>query len=255
MKVLVVLFLGYAGFVVYLYFFQRSMIYFPQPKHLSHTPEMILQRPDALIQVTIREYGGPDAIIYFGGNAEDVSFNLPDFTENFPHHALYLMHYRNYGSSEGKPSEKAIMEDAFALFDEVAKKHKNIVVVGRSLGTGVAVRLASQRPASRVVLITPYDSIERIAMQALPYIPVKWLLKDKYESFRYAKDISVPTLIFMASKDEVIPAKNTERLYHSFRKGVATLTVIPQTGHNTISYTQDYQKAFVAFLNAPHPRQ
>jgi pimeloyl-ACP methyl ester carboxylesterase len=198
----------------------------------------------------VREHEGPNALLYFGGNAEDVSVNLPDFAERFPNHALYLMHYRGYGGSEGKPSETAIMEDAFALFDEVAQKHAQITVAGRSLGTGVAVRLAAKRPVSRVALVTPYDSIEYVAKRAFPYVPVRWLLKDKYESWRYAPQISAPTLILMADADEVIPAESTERLHALFREGVARLLVIPDTRHNSIAYSDTYQDALTAFVNA-----
>jgi len=213
-------------------------------------PVMILQRPDANIRVSVREHDGPDALIYFGGNAEDVSMNLPNFVERFPNHALYLMHYRGYGGSEGEPSEAAIMEDAFALFDVVAKRHSRIAAAGRSLGTGVAVHLAAERPVSRLVLITPYDSMTYVAESALPYVPVKWLIKDKYESWQYAPAISVPTLILMAENDEVIPAESTQRLYRLFKEGVATLLVIPETRHNSIAYSNIYWHALTAFLNA-----
>ena len=245
-----IVFLIYTGFCAYLYLYQRSLLYFGQPRRLENAPLMVLQRPGAKVMVTMLENDRPDALIYFGGNAEDVSMNLPDFAERFPNHALYLMHYRGYGGSEGKPSEQAIMDDAFALYDEVAKRHGRIVVAGRSLGTGVAVHLAAKRPASRVLLITPYDSIEYVAGRAFPYVPVRWLLKDKYESWRYAPEVSAPTLILMAEHDEVIPAESTERLYALFPEGIATLQVIPDSRHNSISASENYQRALTAFVNS-----
>ena len=74
-------------------------------------------------------------------------------------------------------------------------------MAGRSLGSGVAVRLASQRPASRLILITPYDSLQDLATAQFPFVPVKWLLRDKFESWRYAARITVPTLIVAAEHD------------------------------------------------------
>ena len=130
-----------------LFVFQRSLIYFPQPGAVDSLDSRLkLSMPDADIWVTTRERVGPRALIYFGGNAEDVSRNLPEFAQAFPEYALYLLNYRGFAGSGGSPSEEAIAEDALALFDQVYASHAQIAVVGRSLGSGVAVRLASQRP-------------------------------------------------------------------------------------------------------------
>jgi hypothetical protein len=114
------------------------------------------------------------------------------------------------------------------------------VLVGRSLGSGVAVRLASQRPAARLVLITPYDSIEALARQQFPYVPVSWLLRDKFESWKYARQIEVPTLLILAARDEVIPRASSDALYGRFQPGVARLAVIPAAGHNDLSQRPQY---------------
>lgn len=127
---------------------------------------------DAELVVSIRPHDGPKALIYFGGNAEDVSLSLPLFSKAFPEYAIYLLHYRGYGGSSGTPSETALRDDAHALFDKVYTEHPSTVVIGSSLGTGVAVHLASQRPASRLILIMSYDSIQDIAAFRFPYIPV-----------------------------------------------------------------------------------
>ena len=254
MTILLIALLLYAGFVSYLYFFQRSFIYMTHSEPIDYASVMLLERPDAKIRISARELDTDRAILYFGGNAENVAYNLPDFKNRFPNHAIYLMHYRGYGGSEGKPSEKAIIEDAFALYDLVAKKHKNIAVVGRSLGTGVAVRLAAEREVSHVVLITPYDSILYIAQRAFPYVPVGWLLKDTYESWRHAPAITAPTLIIMAENDEVIPAVSTRRLYGFFKEGVARLLVIPGTRHNSVSFDMTFEHAFATFFDTPKPK-
>jgi pimeloyl-ACP methyl ester carboxylesterase len=239
----------YLGACAVLYALQRSLIYYPQPRSVG-TPATILKLPvaDADVLVSVRPHDGPEALLYFGGNAEDVSWNLPTFSRAFPDHAIYLLHYRGYGGSSGKPSEEAIQRDAIALFDKVQTDHPRIAVVGRSLGSGVAVRLASQRPASRLILITPYNSFEEIAASQFPHMPVKWLLRDKFESWRYASRITVPTRLIAAENDEVIPRASTERLYTHFAKGVATLQVIPGVGHNTISASPQYLEAIRAGL-------
>ena len=235
----------YLALCVALFIFQRSLIYFPQPRALSPGTSMFTLPVDgAELVVTTRPLQGSTtvkgALIYFGGNAEDVSHSLPGLASAFPDHALYLLHYRGYGGSTGTPSEAALVADALALFDQVYAEHKHIMVLGRSLGRGVAVQLASQRPVARLVLVTPYDSIAEIAARQFPVFPVRWLLRDKFESSKFAPQITVPTLIIAAEHDEVIPRASTDALFNSFRAGVAVFKVVARAGHNTISDSPEY---------------
>jgi pimeloyl-ACP methyl ester carboxylesterase len=218
-----------------LYFFQRSLIYYPHPPAGDATSRTTLRSGDVDLVITIRERAGPGAVVYFGGNAEDVSGSLPELARAFPDRALYLMNYRGYGGSAGAPAEAALQADGLALFDMARRSHEDIVVVGRSLGSGIAVRLAAQRPVSRLVLVTPYDSLQGLAAAQFPLFPVRWLLQDKFESGRHAPAVTAPTTIVQAEHDEVIPGASTQALAKRFRPGVATLTVVPGTGHNTVS--------------------
>ncbi|WP_085707744.1 alpha/beta hydrolase [Pseudomonas sp. B35(2017)] len=233
-----------------LFVFQRALIYFPQPAAVdSPDTRLTLSTPDADIRVSVREHPGPKALIYFGGNAEDVSLSLSALARAFPGQAVYLLHYRGYGGSGGSPSEEAIARDALALFDRVYASHPQIALIGRSLGSGVAVRLASQRPVQRLILVTPYNNLEELAARQYPWAPVKWLLKDRFESGRYAAHIQVPTLLLAASDDEVIPRASTERLLRSFPEGVATLRVIAPAGHNSIAERPEYLEWMGEALN------
>lgn len=233
--------IAYLGLCAAVFVFQRSLIYFPQPRALVDKVLTIsLPTTEAGVLVLMRPHDGPNALIYFGGNAEDTSLSLADFSTAFPNYAIYLLHYRGYGGSSGKPSEQALFEDGLALFDKVLVEHQRIVIIGRSLGTGVAVRVASLRAASRLVLVTPYDSLQDLAERMFPYIPVKWLLRDKYESWRYAPQVTAPTLILAAEHDEVIPRSSTELLHTRFRKGLASLKVVAGTSHNTLSENSQY---------------
>jgi pimeloyl-ACP methyl ester carboxylesterase len=234
----------YLALCAALFVFQRALIYYPQPAAVGSSATLLtLPVDDEQIQVSTRPHNGPKALIYFGGNAEDVSRSLPMYARAFPEHALYLMHYRGYGGSSGSPSEEAIARDAMALFDKVYADHRQITLVGRSLGSGVAVRLASVRPATKLLLITPYNSLEELAVRQFRWLPVRWLLKDKFESWRYAEHIAVPTRLIAAERDEVIPASSTRQLYGHFSAGVATLQIIEGTGHNSISDSPEYLKA------------
>jgi len=137
-----------------------------------------------------------------------------------------------------------------ALFDRVRLEHSDIAVVGRSLGSGVAIRLAGNRPVSALVLVTPYDSIQELAARQFPYFPIRWLLTDKFESWRYAPAIRVPTLLLAATNDQIIPRSSTEKLYGAFSHGVASLKFIPEADHNNISNSALYLQEISAALAA-----
>jgi hypothetical protein len=233
--------LGYLGICAILFTFQRSLIYFPQPRSTASSTT-ILTLPSAAEQVLVsaRLRDGPKALIYFGGNSEDVSANMSTFSAEFPDHAIYLMHYRGYGGSSGTPSEEALITDGLALFDEANSRHQEVLVIGRSLGSGIAVHVASLRPAARLVLVTPFDSLQEIAASQFPFFPVRWLIWDKYESWRYAPAVKAPTLIIAAENDEVIPRASSELLHSRFANGISSLKVLPATNHNSITSSPAY---------------
>lgn len=236
------------GIVVYvlvcvaLFFSQRSLIYYPQPRSNQTASTLLtLQTGTGAVHVSVRLTEGPKAVIYFGGNAEDVSVDIPDLIETFPGDAIYALHYPGYGGSSGSPTEREILIDALALYDQVRVQHANIIVIGRSLGSGVAVHVASVRPVVGLVLVTPFDSLGDVAAANYPFLPVRWLLRDKFESGQYAPKVVAPTRIIVAGGDEVVPRASTERLRTRFKSGVvAAYTVIPGVGHNTISDSPAY---------------
>jgi len=240
---MIALILAYAVLCGALFVFQRSLIYSPQPGSAdSGVVKMTLETSGERLQVSIRPHEGRRALTYFGGNAEDVSLNMPDFAGAFPDEAIYLLNYRGYGGSTGSPSERALLLDGLALFDRVHADHPDVEVIGRSLGSGVAVYVASQRPVERLVLVTPYDSLAGIAAAQYPFVPVNWLLRDKFESGKYAPQVSAPTTIVAAENDEVIPRTSTEALRSRFREGLVSYHIVPGVGHNTISGSAEYMR-------------
>jgi len=220
---------------------QRAFIYFPQPKSAGDgSPTLTLNIDGERVLVSSRPKTGPDAVIYFGGNAEDVSRSLPALADAFPERSLYALNYRGYGGSSGKPSEAGLIADALALFDRVHVDHPHITLIGRSLGSGVAIHIASERPAERLVLVTPYDSLLTIAAGQFGFLPLRWLMLDKFDSWRYAPKITIPTQLIAAQNDEVIPLASTQSLYSHLTPSLANLTVIPGVGHNNISESPEY---------------
>lgn len=239
-----------AGIALYLaaclglFLVQRSLIYFPPQQAAVAAPvTSTLAVPGAVLKVSERPLAGRKAVIYLGGNAEDVSGSLPQLAGAFPGHALYLPHYRGYAGSTGKPTEAALVADALLLFDRVAATHPEVVLIGRSLGSGVAVQVASRRPVAALVLVTPFDNLQDLAAQQFPWMPVRWLLRDKYESGRYAPQVKAPTFIVAAADDEIVPLASTQLLLSRFAPGVASMQVLPAAGHNSISAHPAYVAA------------
>lgn len=225
----------YVAVCTLVFFRQRSMIYYPQAFEGGTVLALI---GGARVGVTLHEQPGPSAVIYFGGNAEAVGYSLPELQAAFPGQSLYLMHYRGYGATPGEPTEDGLFADAQALYEHVRAGHPQITLVGRSLGSGIATRLASVKPVDRLVLVTPYDSMAGAASHHFPWLPVRLLLRDRYDSASYAARVNAPTTIFAAERDEVIPRASSAALYRSFRPGLATFHVVPGVGHNDISLRQ-----------------
>lgn len=235
----------YAVLCLVFFVFQRSFIYMPTPATPTHEAAAVLDVPGARLRLSTRELDGPKALVYFGGNAEDVASTLPALAAAFPDRAIYALHYRGYSGSMGHPAEAAMRNDARALFHMVYARHPDVMAVGRSLGSSLAIQLAAEGPISRLVLIAPFESILAIASRVAPFLPMRLLLRDPWQSWRYAPRVTCPTLILAASHDEIVPMHDTRKLFEAFRPDVATLRVIDGTDHNSVSGPEEFWKALV----------
>lgn len=244
---------AYVAVCALLFLLQRSFIYHPTPASANASAQtMSFQRESADLVVSIHPDARSSAVLYFGGNGEDVSQSLPLLVDAFPDTAVYALHYRGYSGSTGNATEKNLVADGIALFDAIHKEHKDVTVIGRSLGSGIAIHVASLRPASRLVLVTPYNSIVELAAERFKFLPINLLLQDKYESWRFAPRISVPTTVIAAENDRVIPMASTRRLLAHFRAGIVSFIVIRDAGHNDIS---DHPEYLPAMRNAGSPSE
>lgn len=230
----------YVLFGIILFVFQRNFIYYPTTKtsHTFQTQHITID--GETIDVIVLNKEKNNAIIYFGGNGESVVSNAPDFINTFPDHTVYLVNYRGYSGSTGTPAEQSLYSDAQQVYDTVVNNHQQISVIGRSLGTGIATFLASIRTIHKMILITPYDSLEHIAQDQYPIYPISILLKDKYNSARRIKDIKSDTLIILAEHDTVIPLKYSNQLIKAFPPSQVTVEIIKNTGHNNLSVKERY---------------
>jgi pimeloyl-ACP methyl ester carboxylesterase len=241
--------LVYIGLGVLLYVSQRSMLYQPTPE-MRGAPDqkMVIASDGESLNVWRLNAGRPRAIIYFGGNAENVYGNVTMFERAFADTSVYLVNYRGYGGSTGSPSERGLYVDAVSIFDRLETEHTQIAVIGRSLGSGVATYLASVRNVDRMVLITPFDSIERVASQLFPIFPISLLLKDPYRSIERVGAIDAPTLVIVAERDEVIPRRHSDALIAAFGDRKPQVVTIRGAMHNTIDVSTQYSALLEEFL-------
>jgi len=235
------------GLPLVLYFAQDSLIFYRQvlpesrraeiARRFPATRELFLTSGDgARLQAWHANSPGAEALVlYFGGNAEESSSML-DELHNAPGVSWLIVSYRGYGLSGGSPGEAALVSDALQWFDYAmalsGSDAKRIFVLGRSLGSGVAVALAAQRPLAGVILVAPYDSLAAVAKRYYWYLPVDLLLKHRFDSLALAPGIRRPLLCLVAERDEVIPHMHADRLFQAWG-GPKRRLLLQEAAHNT----------------------
>src|SRR5215813_3550100 len=190
------------------------------------------------------------ALIYFGGRSEEVSWVSAPCAGLDGVHAVFL-NYRGYGNSQGKPSETSLLADALELYDWISSQPgvhgKRVVVIGRSLGSGVAAYVACQRPAAAAILITPYDSILEIARRRFPYCAAQLLLKHRFDALRFASLAKAPALVLLAEHDSVIPKQHAMRLVDAWAGPKQVLTIAGTDHCDVQAHSMSWQ-VMAAFL-------
>jgi pimeloyl-ACP methyl ester carboxylesterase len=254
------------GIPLLMFLLQDRLLFFPQPLDAGQREAIARRFPlsqERFIQSESGERlqawyvaGDPHKplVIYFGGNAEEVSGMLEDAQTRVPGLGWLLVSYRGYGGSEGKPSEAAITADALRWHDYAAKElgAKEVIAFGRSLGSGAAVFLASQRQLKAVVLVTPFDSLVEVARHHYPFLPVGTLLRHPFDSASRAPGITAPLLCIAGTRDEVIPAVHARRLYEAWG-GPKHWLLLEEAGHNTIDSHPLFWRNVADFLVNTHP--
>lgn len=250
---------------ILLYIFQEKLIYFPQDisqsafqqihERHSNVQDLCLPMKDG---TNLRGWlVGPapeitsKLLIYFGGNGDELSQTIDDF-KKYPDWSVVLINYRGYGQSEGNPNEELLFSDALEIYDYFSKgKDDELtikVVMGRSLGTGVAVHLAKSRKVNGVILTSPYDSVLSVAQDKFPIIPVGYLLKNKFDSIDNAPSIKVPVFIFIATEDELIDPWHSQELAKKLG-GTVQIQEIKGATHNSIVHRNEYWQGVSWFLD------
>ncbi len=248
------------GVPLLIWLFQERMIFFPRP--LEHRPAQQSNVEEITIPVAagvklrgwfVRGKGAPaPLVIYFGGNAEEVSW-LSEVAWKLSGWSLLLVNYRGYGESEGKPGERELLADSVAIYDNATQRldvnPERIVAMGRSLGSGVAVYLATQRPLRGVILVSPLDSLGSVAKRHYPFLPISLMLRHRFDSLTRAPQIDAPLVCLVAAEDRIIPASHSRALFEAWR-GRKSWREVPRADHNSIAGEPEYWSAIADFLQS-----
>lgn len=248
-----------------LYFLQDQLIFYPQPlaeqrraliaQRFASAESLLIRAADGtrLHAWHLKPAPGAPLVLYFGGNAEEVSWMMAHATQQTAGTGWLLVDYRGYGSSEGAPSQRALTSDGLQWYDHAREKlhAKDIVLFGRSLGSGVAVQIAAVRPVAGVILVAPYDSLVEVARHYYPFLPVSWMLKHPFDSMQHAPQIGAPLLCLVAQHDEVIPVVHSRRLYEAWA-GPKRWVELLGARHNSTDDAPAFWDAIKEFLVKPH---
>jgi fermentation-respiration switch protein FrsA (DUF1100 family) len=234
---------GYVALVALLYLAQRSLLYFPDPRRLHPADAGLRQAEEVSLQsadgVRVSAWHMPPreampVVLYFQGNGGGLDLRAERFRKlTADGTGLVALNYRGYGGSEGRPTEAGIILDAKAAYDFAAERYgaNRIVLWGESLGTGVAVALAAEKPVARVILESPYTSIADVAASIYWFVPVRLLLSDSFRSDQRIAKVTVPVLVVHGERDTIVRIAFGERLYQRI-PGPKQFIRLPNAGHN-----------------------
>lgn len=250
----------YLAAATYMTVFQRSFLYRPAPAWIAPADhglpqaervEMNAEDGTKLVgwRIAAKDPMKP-VYLYFHGNADGLDRRAKRFgLMTADGSGLLAMSYRGYGGSGGAPTEAALHADALAIHAALAREvpvHR-IVIFGESLGTGVALRLASRVEARAVILDSPYYSVLRRGQASYPWLPVSWLLTDTFRSDLAIGQVKAPVLILHGDKDQVIPADDSAELALRARPGGVKRIVYPGEPH-VVPYDRGPGRDVPAFL-------
>jgi len=216
---------GYFAFVAFLYLAQRSLLYHPRSTHpspaaagLPMAEEVILDTADGerVIAWQVPPRGEKPVVIYFHGNAEIVASRAERHRElTADGVGLVALSYRGYMGSTGSPTEEGLLRDAEAAYRFAMMRHPSspIMLWGHSLGSGVAVGLASRHSVAKIILEAPFSSIVDVAAGMFPFAPVRRLMRDQFRSDQRIHAVRAPLLIMHGAQDWVVPIRLGERLF------------------------------------------
>ena len=241
--------IAYLCLIIGLYILQRKLIFFPDTS-IPNTSlygnydinEITVQTEDKLVLKGWMHSAEPNkpTIIFFHGNAGHYGhriYNVESYVK--AGFGVILVGYRGYGGNAGTPSEEGFYKDAHAYISQAIKdgvNEENIILYGQSIGTGVAVQMATKfRNIKALILEAPYTSLPDVAAEIYSFIPVRTLMKDKFDSLSKIKDVTAPLLIIQGLKDQVIPPAFGQTLYEE-AETTKHIYQLKNHGHNDLPF-------------------
>jgi pimeloyl-ACP methyl ester carboxylesterase len=215
----------YIGLAALLYLTQRSLMYFPETIHtapaqagLPEAEEVALTAPDDVHVIAwhVPPANDKPVIVYFHGNGGALRYRVERFRRLIADGiGLLALEYRGYGGLGGSPSERGLIADAEAAYGFAAAHYppQKLVLWGESLGSGVAVAIAAEKPVGRVILEAPFTSAEAVGAEHYWYMPVRLLMKDQFRSDQRIGKVTAPLLILHGAQDRIVPYALGERLF------------------------------------------
>ena len=226
-KILFYIFVIYFGVSLVVYFYQRKLLYHPGENNyldegpLNHKIEKVyIQSENQLVAWRFVKNKNFKTILFFHGNAGKIDnriYKLNEFSKLDINYLIFA--YRGFSGNKGKPTEQGLYEDARAAkkwLNSNGVEDNSIILYGESLGTAIAVDLASSNSFSGLILESPFTSMEILAKKYYPYLPAKLILKDKYKSIEKISKINSPILIMHGREDKIVPFSMGEEMYKKF---------------------------------------
>ena len=217
--------------LTYIYLFQRNLLYHPsvngyQSDEINFDYEEVFIKNNEGIKLKAwlhkKDLVNRKTILFFHGNAGDLSnrnYKLNELSKldiNF-----LIIAYRGFSGNKGSPSEQGLYEDARSALDWLkinGVNEKNVILYGESLGTAIAVEVAQNKNLAGIILESPFTSMIELAQKYYPILPVKFLLKDKYETIKKLQNISSPILVLHGELDTIVPFTMGKKLFEQAKK-------------------------------------
>ena len=266
LKLIIVTTSIYLAVVAMMFFKQRSLLYLPSKFGLTTEQADALSLKKWPDDIQYRGYlhdptNAQRTIVIFHGNAGEAAHRKYYLDTLAATHArIILVEYPGYGQRTGSPSEELLVNDAKTTLKLAADAfpHEPLIIIGESMGAGVASAAiaGAARYIQGLVLITPWDSLTDVAGTHYRFLPVRWLLLDRYDSIKNLQNFDGPKAIVLAGKDTIIPVKHGDRLFQNI-PSIKARSLLDQAQHNNwLEHVDDqWWLDIMTFLNAKPRRR